>query len=184
MNHSNVMHRTVTRHLVMTLAAVAAAVLLPQLFHAVGAVSGAGAAVGAAFLPMHLPVLLAAWMAGPTVGLAAGVLSPLVSFGISGMPTAVLLPFMMLELGVYGFVFGKLRDTKLPVFVQLLLTQLAGRAARAAAVLAIVSLQENTKLTVASAYVFVLEGLFGILLQWALIPLATAQLRTKGMGHE
>ncbi len=184
MNRSNVMRRTAASNLMMTFAAVTAAVLLPQLFHAVGAVSGAGTAVGAAFLPMHLPVLAAAWIAGPAVGMAAGVLSPLVSFGLSGMPTALLLPFMMLELGVYGFVFGKLRDTKLPVFVQLLITQIAGRACRAAAVLAAVGLLEHTKLTVASAYVFVLEGLFGILLQWALIPLLTAQLRAKGLRYE
>ena len=40
-----------------TLLAIVAAVVLPQLFHIIGAVSGQGTMLGVAFLPMHLPVL-------------------------------------------------------------------------------------------------------------------------------
>ena len=90
---------------------VAAAVLLPQLFHAVGAISGTGTALGAALLPMHIPVLLAGLLYGPVVGVAAGVLSPLLSAAVSDMPTAALLPFMVLELGVYGLTSGFLSRT-------------------------------------------------------------------------
>ena len=114
---------------------VAAAVLLPQLFHAVGAISGTGTALGAALLPMHIPVLLAGLLYGPVVGVAAGVLSPLLSAAVSDMPTAALLPFMVLELGVYGLTSGFLSRTGLHGFTKLLLAQLAGRAARALAVL-------------------------------------------------
>ena len=48
--------RIVRNKSITMLLAVAVSVLLPQLFHAVGAVSGLGAALGSTFLPMHLPV--------------------------------------------------------------------------------------------------------------------------------
>ena len=57
--------RIVRNKSITMLLAVAVSVLLPQLFHAVGAVSGLGAALGSTFLPMHLPVLLAGLIAGP-----------------------------------------------------------------------------------------------------------------------
>ena len=67
--------------------AIVGAVALPQLFHAMGAVSGLGTSLGETFLPMHLPIILAGLFAGPYVGAIAGLLSPLVSFAVSGMPS-------------------------------------------------------------------------------------------------
>ena len=93
-----------------TIVAIVAAVVLPQLFHLMGAVSGLGTALGETFLPMHLPIILAGLLAGPYVGAIAGVLSPLISFALTGMPTAAMLPFMMIELFVYGLTSGLLRN--------------------------------------------------------------------------
>lgn len=162
-----------------TFAAIAAAVILPQLFHAIGALSGTGAKVASAFLPMHIPVLLAGFTCGPFVGLIAGIFSPLVSFAISGMPTAALLPFMMIELGVYGLVSGLITTAKLNSFTQLVIVQLAGRATRAAAILASIFILGNTALTIASIGEFITAGLFGIILQWAFIPLAVDKIKEK-----
>lgn len=178
MNTTNVTNRkSLAAKAITAVTAIAAAVLLPQLFHAIGVVSGTGAALGSALLPMHIPVLLAGYICGPVVGLTAGVLSPVVSFCITKMPAAALLPFMIIELGVYGLVSGLLSRTKLHAFAQLLLTQLAGRAARAAAVLAAIYLLGNTQLAADSAYAFIAAGLYGILLQWALIPLLGERLK-------
>lgn len=163
--------------------AVATAVILPQVFHAVGILSGTGTAVGAALLPMHLSVLLAGMLGGPTVGLMAGILSPLVSFGISGMPAAAVLPFMVIELGIYGLTAGGLSKTKLPTFVQLLITQAAGRIARAAAMVFAIYALGNSQLTVASIGAFIVDGLFGILLQWALLPLLADRLKARSPFH-
>lgn len=151
--------------------AVVTSVALPQLFHAVGILSGSGNLLGAAFLPMHLPVLLAALLGGPAVGLIAGVASPLISFVLSGMPAAAVLPFMTLELAGYGLAGGLLYKTKLPVIVKLLIVQLAGRAVRALAVLAAVYLLGVQTVQVASIWNMVTTALPGIVLQWALIPL-------------
>ena len=53
--------------------AASSAVLLPQVFHAIGVISGTGAAAGAALLPMHLPVILCGFLAGPSAGIIAGI---------------------------------------------------------------------------------------------------------------
>ncbi len=151
--------------------AVALSVALPQIFHAVGLLSGMGNALGAAFLPMHIPVLLAGLLAGPIVGVVAGGISPLISFAISGMPAAALLPFMMIELAAYGLIAGFLCNVRMPVFVKVLLIQVGGRLARAAAILISVYAFSNTTIGLEQAWNVVVIGLPGILLQWLLIPL-------------
>ena len=164
---------------VTALLAVIAAVALPQAFHLVGVLSGTGAMLGSAFLPMHLPVLLAGLLGGPAVGLIAGAVSPLVSFLLSGMPAAALLPFMVLELAAYGVVGGLLANVKIPVFAKLLITQVAGRAVRALAVLAAVYGLGSQAVSVASIWTTAITALPGILLQWALVPLLL--YRMKGL---
>lgn len=158
---------------VQTLAAiatVAGAVALPQIFHALGAAFGAGTALGETFLPMHLPILLVGLLAGPYAGAAAGLFGPLVSFALSGMPGIAMLPFMMLELCVYGLTAGLLRNAKLPVIMKVLIAQIAGRVIRAAAVLfAIYGLGSNS-VPLASIWMSIGTGIYGILLQWALLP--------------
>ena len=171
--------KSATYKAIAAFCAVAAAVALPQLFHAIGVASGLGSGVGAAFLPMHIPVLLAGFLCGPVVGLLVGILSPLVSFMLSGMPIASVLPFMLAELTVYGVSAGILSKIKLNSFVKLLISQLAGRAARAGAILLAIFAFGNTQLTTASIGTFITAGLFGIVLQWAFIPLLLNRIDGK-----
>lgn len=180
MNKSlTIRRRSLTGNILVTAAAVLTAVLLPQVFHTIGIVSGMGASVGAMFLPMHLPVLLAGFLCGPVIGVIAGIASPLISFCISGMPTAALLPFITLELAVYGLTSGLLSRTSLNGFVQLLLTQIAGRAARAAAMLAVMAVSGSMENGLAAIPAFITAGLFGILLQWLCIPFMMAYIRNR-----
>ena len=162
--------KAVLTKLLIAVSAVMGAVALPQIFHFIGVVSGTGTSVGAALLPMHIPVLLAGFLGGPVTGAAAGVLSPVVSSMLTSMPVAAVLPFMVIELGVYGLTAGLLSKVKLNSFVKLIIVQLAGRIARACAVLVAVYALGFAQLTVASAWEFVTAGLYGILIQWALIP--------------
>lgn len=159
---------------VQTLAAIAAivgAVAVPQVFHLLGAASGLGTSLGEAFLPMHLPIILVGLLAGPYAGAIAGLLGPIASFALSGMPGIVMLPFMMIELCGYGLAAGLLRNTKLPTFGKVVIAQIAGRAVRAVAILAAVYLLGNESVRVASIWTSIATGLFGIALQWALLPL-------------
>lgn len=169
---------------VMIIIAVTSAVVLPQIFHAIGVISGTGAATGAAFLPMHIPVLLAGLLYGPIVGVTAGILSPIISFAVSGMPTSALLPYMVIELAVYGLTAGLLSKSKLPSIIKLLIVQISGRVARGGAVLFAIYALDNSKLTVASISSFVTAGLFGIALQWAVIPLMLYRLNNTGKPNE
>lgn len=155
-----------------TIGAIIAAVAIPQLFHVMGAMSGLGTALGEAFLPMHLPIILVGLLAGPYAGAVAGLLSPAVSFALSGMPTAAMLPFMMIELCAYGLISGALRKVNMPTIVKVLAAQFGGRAIRAIAILLSVYALGNGAIPAAIIWTSVVTGIFGLVLQWALIPLA------------
>lgn len=159
---------------IQTLSAIAAivgAVAVPQIFHALGAVSGLGTSLGETFLPMHLPIILVGLLAGPYAGAIAGLLGPLASFAISGMPGIVMLPFMMIELCAYGLFAGLLRNVKLPTIVKVVTVQIAGRAVRAAAILIAVYALGNESICAASILTSIGTGIFGLVLQWSLLPL-------------
>lgn len=156
---------------IATLTAIVGAVAVPQVFHLLGAASGLGTSLGEAFLPMHLPIILVGLLAWPYAGAIAGLLGPLASFALSGMPGIVILPFMMIELCGYGLAAGLLRNTKLPTFGKVVIAQIAGRAVRAAAILAAVYLLGNESVRVASIWTSIATELFGIALQWTLLPL-------------
>ncbi len=136
-----------------------------------GAATGLGTALGEAFLPMHLPILLVGLLAGPYAGAVSGFLSPLLSFALSGMPRAAMLPFMMIELCVYGLATGLLRNVKMPTIGKVVAAQVAVRAVRAAAILLSVYAFGNSQIAVATIWTSIAAGLFGLVLQWAFLPL-------------
>lgn len=83
---------------------------------------------GQTYLPMHVFVFIAALLFGWRVGLTVGALSPLVSYAISGMPLVNVLPLIVSELMVYGFVAGWLKERMfLPTWLSLLSAMVAGR---------------------------------------------------------
>lgn len=156
---------------IYTIAAVAGAVVLPQIFHTLGAVSGLGTSVGEAFLPMHLPIILAGLLAGPLVGAISGFLAPIISYALSGMPLITMLPFMAIELGAYGLFAGLLSSVKMPSAVKVLIVQIGGRLVKAAAIAAAFYVFGSESVQVASVFTSILTGIFGIALQLVIIPL-------------
>ena len=160
----------VRRQALLTALAVTVAVALPQLCHLLGDQLGLGTALGEMLLPMHLPVMLAGLLWGPWVGFACGVLSPIVSFALTGMPLAAMVPFMTVELAVYGLTAGLLSRTKMPVLGKVLLTQVAGRAVRALALAVAIYGFGFTGLPMAIVWTSITAGAVGILLQWVLVP--------------
>ena len=163
--------------------AVIAAVALPQLFHLLGMVSNLGTALGETFLPMHIAIFLVGFFAGPWAGLAAGAVSPAVSFALttlmgSPMPKLAMLPFMIVELAVYGLTTGLLAKTKLPSIVTLLFAQIAGRAVRALAIV-IGVYAFGSPMNVAVIWNSVVAGLPGLILQWIIVPLLVYYVEKK-----
>lgn len=160
------------------LIAIVSAVALPQLFHVMGAASGLGTALGEAFLPMHLPIILAGLLCGPYAAGIAGAASPLISALLTGMPGVVMLPFMCVELCVYGVAAGLLRNAKLPTLAKVFIAQVAGRAVRALAIVIGVN-AFGSAMQISVIWTSITVGLFGLALQWAIIPLVVYRLRGK-----
>ena len=115
-----------TRKLVLTALLIAIGVVLPQAFHAIPN-------AGSIFLPMHIPVLIAGFAVGPFYGALCGILTPILSHLIFGMPPAMMLAQMVCELAMYGFMTGLLsslitiKNPLLKNYVVLILNMLAGR---------------------------------------------------------
>lgn len=154
---------------IAVLIAVAAAVLLPQAAHAAGAALGAGSAVGEMFLPMQLPVLFIGCLMGPVAGLVTGVLSPLVSHVLTGMPVSAMLPYLMIELGVYGLTAGWAKSKLCKPVVRVLAAQIAGRVARSLAVIASIYLLGST-LPLRASWSYITAGIYGIAIQLLILP--------------
>lgn len=163
---------------------LAVGVILPNIFHAVG-----GLAAGKVFLPLHIAVLMGGLLLGPVFGASIGLLLPLMSFLVSGMPAPPILFFMLFELTAYGFFTG-LCYRKLPLYPSLILGMLAGRLVNAFALLAGIGLfgvhypgaagplLPAVAGTVAGAAV---AGLPGIVLQLTVIPLLVVTLNKSGV---
>lgn len=120
------MKQNQVRNLVMAALCVALGVALPQAFHAIPN-------AGSVLLPMHIPVLLCGLTCGWPYGLACGILAPLTSSLITGMPGPAYLPAMVCELAAYGLISGlsarfihtgrRTRD----IYLQLVSAMLIGR---------------------------------------------------------
>lgn len=153
---------------------VALAVALPQFAHMAG-----GAAAGAKWLPMYAPALLAGCLLGWQWGLGVGLLSPLVSFGFttallgSAMPVATRLPYMTLELAVFGLVSGlftkRIRGNAWLAFPAVVCAQLCGRT-----LYVVYNLIAGQSF--AALWASVQTGLVGLFLQVALVPFAVVAL--------
>ena len=121
------MKQNQVRNLVMAALCVALGVALPQAFHAIPN-------AGSVLLPMHIPVLLCGLTCGWPYGLACGILAPLTSSLITGMPGPAYLPAMVCELAAYGLISGLtarfVRTGKRPadLYIQLISAMLLGRA--------------------------------------------------------
>ena len=156
---------------------LAAAVLLPQVFHLIG-----GPGLGTILLPMHIPVLLAGFVVGPVVALIVGILSPICSYIYTGgmMPAIPMLYLMIVELGLYGFSVALIRQ-KMPhsTWIPLIGGMIAGRIGRGLCFIALTSLF-GVKLPAAMGIgVAIMSGLPGIVLQIVLIPFLVGVLKRK-----
>ena len=111
------------RSYVLTLVFILLDVAVPRLFHQFHL-------AGPTFLPMHIFVLIAGLIFGWRAGFIVGLLTPLTSYGVSGMPVLSILPQTVVELSAYGLVAGILRERfNLRVIWSLLGAMAAGRLA-------------------------------------------------------
>lgn len=93
---------TSTKRICITAVCLALCCILPMAFHSVG--------LGSALSPMHIPVLLCGIVCGGIPGLACGIVGPILSSVLTGMPPVPMLIRMIPELAVYGLATGLLMN--------------------------------------------------------------------------
>lgn len=157
---------------------VALAVILPQLVHL-----AAGQPGGVQWLPMYLPVLLGGCILGWAWGLGLGIAAPVVSFLITlglgnPMPALARLPFMVVELAVFALVSGlfskKIAQNGWMAFPAVLLAQVSGRAVF---MLLVLIFQSLTPFTPALIWSQIQTGLLGMVLQAVIVPFIVMGLK-------
>lgn len=153
---------------------IAAGVLLPQLFHVFGAQAGR------IMLPMHVFVFASGMLLGPVYGMITGVVTPFISFLITGMPAVPQVLFMMFELAAYGLAAGL--SKKLNVFLSLFVSQVSGRAVYAL-IMYVFSVLGVPGGGAAAVWAAMITGLPGIALQYAAVPALVVFLRKRVMSR-
>lgn len=166
-----VLRYTDIRSYILSAIFVALSVFVPRVFHQFHL-------AGATFLPMHLFVLAGGLLFGWRAGLVVGMVTPLASYAVSGMPALQLLPQVTVELAAYGVISGLLRERfNVRAIWSLLGAMAGGRLALVIASTAIYLLlgtsysplgAETSPLT--AVWATVKQGWPGILVQLAFVP--------------
>lgn len=159
---------------------IALGIVLPQAFHVFGQDAGS------MFLPMHLPVLMAGVLLGGWYGLGVGVIVPILSSVLTGMPAVPMVYFMIFETAAYGLVSGLLASRKCPVYLRLIPAMIAGRIVYGVSLMIAVYLL-NLRFPFASGTAFVsgmISGIPGIVIQLVAIPVLFQVLRRTGLTFE
>ena len=165
------------KRLTVTALSVALCVVLPMAFHIIPN-------AGSVMLPMHIPVLLCGLICGWQYGLLCGILGPMVSSLVTGMPPAAILPGMMVECGMYGCVGGllmeRIRTGSLyaDLYISLPVAMLAGRVI--SGIVKALILTPGLSFTVWATASFV-TAIPGILVQLILLPTVVVALTRTGL---
>ncbi len=120
------MKKNSVRSMTLTAVCIALCVVLPIAFHSIPN-------AGSVFLPMHIPVLICGMICGWPYGFLCGLVGPLLSSVLTGMPPVAYLPAMMVECGFYGLVSGLVlkvvhtRSTYGDLYIALVVAMIAGR---------------------------------------------------------
>ena len=151
---------------------------------------------GALISPMHLPVFLAGILCGPWLGLICGVVSPIISFFVSGAVNPRfpdrLIP-MIVELAVYGFLSGLLRyvflknpkTNKFSSILALIISMVAGRVISAFVSAIFLTLVTTNEVSYFTNLGISMLGKFtstwvGIIIQLVFIPAILFALQRSG----
>jgi hypothetical protein len=163
MNNLQILHLTKIKTIFFVFAFTAMSVATPMVAHYFG-----GPTVGRMFLPMHFFVMAGALLLGWRAGMVIGILTPLISYSITGMPFLPVLPFLIIEVAAYGLFAGLLQEKTKNIFISLIGAMVLGRLFLWLGIFIL-----PTKL-VASQYLIgaVQGGWRGIVLQILLVPVA------------
>jgi riboflavin transporter FmnP len=163
------MNRKSTLKLVLSALFLALGIVLPLL-------TGHIPEFGYRLLPMHLPVLLCGFILGWPSGLVVGLLTPILSSLLTGMPPLFPVALTMsFELAAYGFMAGLLYNLlpKKPwsLYVNLILSMIAGRIIWGFVTLALTGITGSVLTWPIFISAVVIDAIPGIIVQIVIIPL-------------
>ncbi|MBS4539407.1 ECF transporter S component [Clostridium sp. D2Q-11] len=167
------MKNQMTKKLILSSVFIALGLVLPIVFHTIGG-------GGSMFLPMHIPVLIGGFFLNIPFAVAVGVLTPLLSSLLTGMPPIFpVLPFMAVELATYGAIISLLsKKYNMNIYVSLITSMLFGRimAGMMVWILATFFMAE-----LPSPIIFiqgaVIKGIPGIMIQLIFIPVIIISIK-------
>ena len=155
---------------ILQIGMIVTAVVLPAAAHLMGAPVRW-------LLPMHWPIIFAGLLYGWRAGLIVGVLAPLTNWILTGYPILPKMIAMTVELGMYGFAIGLLREKfKLNGYLAILLGLIAGRLFFIIGIVALNAYGNALGFYLKAAMT---PGLAAGLLQIMTIPLIVKQLMRK-----
>jgi len=151
---------------------LALAIALPLAFHLVG--------LGSAFLPMFYPVVLAGFLLRLQVSVLVGILAPLLSAALTGMPP--LYPpvafIMVLELLVMtAMSWALFQKLHINIYLSLLLTILADRLALLLATWIVADWLQLPGIVLGP--ITLIQGLPGIVVMFLVIPPLVLKIKEK-----
>ena len=150
--------------------AVIFAIALPQVFHDFGKIIGMDNKIGQMFLPMYLPVLVLSFKVSTVAGIIGGILSPVISFTISGMPSAATLPLIIIELACFGLFAGIIRNRTKSLFTQILFVQISSKIVRIIATIILSCFISNFTITFSIILNTTIIAIPGYNLQLLVVP--------------
>jgi len=134
---------------------------------------------GPTLLPLFFFVLLAGILFGWRAGILIGLLTPLFSYALSGMPLPQILPRIIIEASVYGLAAGILHGRfSFAVFPSLVAAIIAGRLAAFMLMALSLGLSHSAELTWEAAQ----SGWPGIFIQVLFLPLIVVLLKRISSG--
>lgn len=164
-SEENMSKKITTKELVLSGLLLGSGIILPMIFHMFGM-------TGPIALPMHIPVLIGGFLLSPQLSLFLGIITPVISSLMTGMPVMFPMAIIMaFELGTYGLTASlSTRKLKLSPIPSLIISMIAGRIAAGLTVAVLVQLfglNMNPLMFVKGA---IITGIPGIIIQLIFIP--------------
>ena len=147
---------------------IALCYVLPIAFHGIG--------LGGALSPMHIPVLLCGIVCGGGSGFLCGIIGPVVSSLLSGMPPLLMLIRMIPELCIYGLAGGLVMkrihtgSMGADVYISLIVSMIAGRIAGGIASAVFFTVTSGVYSISLWATSYIVESVPGIIAHLILVP--------------
>lgn len=152
------------KYIIGTILLSGCGIALPRIFHLL-----VGSSAGQVFLPMHIAVLIAALTFGGISSLFVAGSSVIFSYLLTGMPSIDRLPYMLIELVIYGVLLS-LFNKKFNSYISLIMTIVLGRIIYSGILFAAINIFGFSSYGISVIESFIL-GIPGVAIQLAAIPL-------------